>query len=78
MKTNEASVHVGDGVVVVRRDGSSAAAVANVLGSIDVDGNKLLFLDRLIHKPFESELGGYPVRGAISSILTVSTQPVPA
>ena len=71
MNTTEANVHVGDDVVVVRRDGSSAPAVANVLGSVLTESGTLLYLDRLIHKPYESELGGYIVKGAISSIIVM-------
>jgi hypothetical protein len=71
MNTSEANVHVGDGVVVVRRDGSSAPAVANVLGSVPTESGTLLYLDRLVHKPYESELGDYSVKGAISSIIMV-------
>lgn len=76
METKDANVHVGHDVVVVRRKGSSATIVANVLGRTDVDGGQALYLDRLIHKSWETELGGYGVKGAISSILTVTTQPV--
>lgn len=68
----EANVHIGDSVVVVRRKGSSTPAVANVLGSEDVGGRRLIYLDRLIHKPFENELGGYSVTGAISTIIAAS------
>jgi hypothetical protein len=78
MKTTPANVHLGDGVVVVRRHGSSASAVANILGTVQKEGIKLLFLDRLVHKPFENELGGYAIRGAISSILTVPLETVAA
>jgi hypothetical protein len=65
----EATVHIGDGVVVVRRKGQSMPAVANVLGTEDVGDQRLFYLDRLIHKPFENELGGYSVTGAISTII---------
>jgi hypothetical protein len=72
METTEANVHLGDGIVVVRRKGSSSPAIANVLGSVPGESGTSLYLDRLIHKPYESELGGYVVKGAISSILIVS------
>lgn len=75
METTEANVHLGDGIVVVRRKGSSSPAIANVLGSIPGQGGTSLYLDRLIHKPYESELGGYRVTGAISSILLVPKVP---
>lgn len=69
MVVQEANVHVGDGIVVVRRKGSSAPAVANILGSEVTEGRTHLYLDRLVHKHYENELGGYAVSGAISSIL---------
>jgi len=71
MENIEANVHLGDGIVVVRRKGSSSPAIANVLGSVPTETGTLLYLDRLIHKPYESELGGYAVEGAISSIVMV-------
>lgn len=74
METIEANVHVGDGVVVVRRKGSSSPTIANVLGSVSAESCTLLYLDRLIHKPYESELGGYAVKGAISSIVVVPNE----
>lgn len=67
----EASVHLGEGIVVVRRKGSSSPGIANVLGAVSDESGTSLYLDRLIHKPYENELGGYTVRGAISSILIV-------
>lgn len=69
--TTEANVHLGEGIVVVRRKGSSSPAIANVLGSVSTETGTLLYLDRLIHKPYENELGGYIVKGAISSIVVV-------
>lgn len=71
MEVQEANVHVGDGVIVIRRKGSSAAAVANILGTEVTEGRTRLYLDRLVHKHYENELGGYAVSGAISSILVV-------
>jgi len=72
--TTEANVHLGDGIVVVRRKGSSSPTIANVLGSVPTETGTLLYLDRLIHKPYESELGGYAIKGAISSIVVVPNQ----
>lgn len=74
METIEANVHLGEGIVVVRRKGSSSPAIANVLGSVPTETGTLLYLDRLIHKPHESELGGYAIKGAISSIVVVPNQ----
>lgn len=72
--TTEASVHLGEGIMVVRRKGSSSPAIANVLGSVATESGTLLYLDRLIHKPHESELGGYAIKGAISSIVVVPNE----
>jgi len=71
MEIQEAKVHVGDGVVVIRRKGSSVPAVAKILGSAERAGRRHLYLDRLVHKPHENELGGYPIHGAISSIMVL-------
>ena len=71
METTDASVHVSDGVVVVRRKGSSSPAIANILGSVLTEGATLLYLDRLVHKSYENELGGYTVKGAISTIVVM-------
>lgn len=71
METTEANVHLGEGIVVVRRKGSSSPAIANVLGSVPTENGTLLYLDRLVHQPHENELGGYAVKGAISSIVMV-------
>lgn len=78
MENIDANVHLGDGIVVVRRKGTSSPAIANVLGSVPTVGGTLLYLDRLIHKPYESELGGYSVKGAISSIVVVPNKMAPA
>lgn len=76
MKSSEAEVHIGDGVVVVRRTGNSVSAVAKILGTAPGEGeSRLIFLDRLIHEPFESELGPHSVSGAISTILTIRPMP---
>lgn len=76
--STEANVHLGEGIVVVRRKGSSSPAIANVLGSVPTETGTLLYLDRLIHKPYESELGGYAIKGAISSIVMVPKELIAA
>jgi hypothetical protein len=78
MENIDANVHLGDGIVVIRRKGTSSPAIANILGSVPTEGGTLLYLDRLIHKPHEGELGGYSVKGAISSIILVPNQMVRA
>lgn len=70
-ETIDANIHIGDGVVVVKRMGSSLPAVANVLGTEQTEGGQLVYLDRLVHRAYERELGGFPVCGAISSIFVV-------
>jgi hypothetical protein len=60
------SVTLGEGVVVVRRDGSQAAVVAGVLGT-DQDANgevKVAWLDRVIHRPSD-EFDGWKATGAV-------------
>lgn len=76
--STEANVHLGEGIVVVRRKGSSSPAIANVLGSVPTETGTLLYLDRLIHKPYESELGGYAIKRAISSIVIVPNELIAA
>jgi hypothetical protein len=76
--STEANVHLGEGIVVVRRKGSSSPAIANVLGSVPTETGTLLYLDRLIHKPYESELGGYAIKGAISSIVMMPNELIAA
>ena len=61
----------GDGIVIVRRKGSSSPAIANVLDSVPDRGRYDSPPRPVIHKPSESELGGYAVRAAISTILTI-------
>jgi hypothetical protein len=69
-EVSEVDVTVGDGVVIVKRKGSTGTAVANILGSEEVDNTKRIYVDRLIHKPYESTMGAFNVSGAISTILT--------
>lgn len=71
METIEASVHIGDGVVVVRRKGSSMPTIAKVIGIVEEIDCRTIYLDRLVHKHWENRLESYPVKGAISSIITV-------
>lgn len=62
-----ADVNLGDGIVVIRRRSSSEVTIAQVLG-IDDDGQRL-YLDRLVHAPWEQSIGGWKCSGAISTIL---------
>lgn len=70
-KSEQITVTIGDGVVVIRRSGVSRASVANILG-MEHDSQceiKTLWLDRLIHGPNESGFIGWRVSGAVSSVL---------
>jgi hypothetical protein len=77
MSASEAEVLIAEDVVVVRRKGNSVSAVANILGVEPSDcGRRVIYLDRLIHQPFEGKLGSYEVSGAISTIITVMPAPL--
>lgn len=67
----EVYVSVGDGCVVIRRSGRSVVTVAQILGAdLDAAGQpRVLYLDRLVHTPYEAAFVGWTVRGAVSSIL---------
>lgn len=64
-----AEVRVGEQEVSIRRSSSSEAQVAKILGRED-DGRRL-YLDRLIHAPWEARLGTWRCEGAVSTILTL-------
>lgn len=68
----EADVKIGDGVVSIHRRGVSQVTTAKLLGvEHDAAGQPVrLWLDRMIHRPKEAEIGGWVVSGAVSSILT--------
>jgi len=74
------TVTLGEGVVVLHRSGRSAAVIANILGQdLDVNGEvKQIWLDRLVHRSYETEFVGWNVSGAISSVLTRAPLPVKA
>jgi hypothetical protein len=72
-KKPDASVGLGDGVVVVKRKGITRPVVANVLSLERSSGNNVertrVVLDRLVHKPHETDLGEWSVSGAYVSVL---------
>lgn len=72
------SVTVGDGVVTVKRKGTRAVAVANVLGSVLRDGFEVICLDRLVHQFYESSLGDWRVGGAVTTMLYRPAGPMPS
>lgn len=74
--THIAEVSIGDGIVVIKRNGVSQKIIANILGAERnaEDAINKIYLDRLIHKPIEKTLGIWNVTGAISSILYLQDQ----
>lgn len=68
--SNDAHVTLGQGVVTVKRDGSSAVVLANILGTETAGGEEKIYLDRLVHKVWEGKLGEFAASGAISTVLT--------
>jgi len=72
---SESKITVGKDVVTVKRSGSSKLIVANILGhETDAEGSLILYVDRLVHAPHESELGEYKVFGAISTCIRIPMQ----
>lgn len=71
-------VTVGEGVVTVKRKGTRAVAVANVLGSFLRDGFEVICLDRLVHQFYESSLGDWRVGGAVTTMLYRPAGPLPS
>lgn len=66
------TVSIGEGVATIKRDGSSATAVASILGRIVRDELETICLDRLVHEPYEDEFVGWRVSGAVTTLLTRS------
>ncbi|KUY85963.1 hypothetical protein WS48_17935 [Burkholderia sp. RF7-non_BP1] len=66
------SVSIGDGVVTIKRDGSSTATVAGVLGKVTKGDAEVICLDRLVHQPYETEFVGWKVSGAVTTLLSRS------
>lgn len=66
---NTTEVTLGDGVVTIKRKGTSSLIVAKILGKVVEDKTESIFLDRLVHDSHEKEMGDFEVSGAVSSIL---------
>ena len=71
LKIDNAEIELTDELVVIRRKGISRPIVANILGiDRDSEGNRIiLYLDRIVHNVGEDTLGGWKVRGAISTVM---------
>lgn len=76
----EVTVALGEGVAVLRRSGQSKRIVANVLGVERSESGEVqkVWLDRLVHRTFESEFENWSVSGAVSTVMTRKTVPTEA
>lgn len=75
-KLREVHVTIGDGTAVFRRNGQTNPVVAGILGvEKDEKGEiKKVFLDRLVHRHYETAFIGWNVSGAVSSVLVRTKQ----
>ncbi|WP_434034742.1 hypothetical protein [Cupriavidus sp. a3] len=78
MKANECSINIGEGMATIKRRGTRSTTVAQILGTIEVDGMEVICLDRLVHGISESEMDGWQVSGAVTSVLARPIGPIPA
>lgn len=73
---NPTVVKLGDSVVSVKRHGHTLA-LAQILGRTVRDGLECVYLDRLVHKDWET-FEGWTATGAISTILSrAAPEPLP-
>ena len=70
MKAQDCNIAVGEGVVTVKRRGTRGTTVASILGTVEADGVEVICLDRLVHGIQESELDGWQVAGAVTTLLS--------
>ncbi|WP_029050166.1 hypothetical protein [Cupriavidus sp. amp6] len=77
MKATECTVTLGEGVATIKRRGTRGTIVANVLGTVEAEGVQVICLDRLVHGIFESEMGGWQVSGAVTTLLARPIGPLP-
>lgn len=70
MKVENCTIAIGDGLVTVKRRGTRGTTVANILGTVEAAGIEVICLDRLVHGIFESELDGWQVGGAVTTLLS--------
>lgn len=75
----EVAVEIGEGVAVIRRKGTSRPTVAKMLkcepppsSSGGNDSIVRMVLDRLVHRPHETDFNGWRVSGAYVSVLEKS------
>jgi len=68
-----ADVRVGDAHVSIQRQSSSSAVEAGILGVEASAGVTKVYLDRLVHAPWESKIGSWACCGAVTTILSMGT-----
>ncbi|AZG17091.1 MULTISPECIES: hypothetical protein [Cupriavidus] len=78
MKANECTVTLGDGLATIKRRGTRGTSVAKILGTVEADGIEVFCLDRLVHGIFETEMDGWQVSGAVTTLLARAAGPFPA
>jgi len=78
MKANECTVTLGEGLATIKRSGTRGTTVAQVLGTVEADGVEIICLDRLVHGIFETEMDGWQVSGAVTTLLARPAGPLPA
>lgn len=67
--SGDVEVIVGEGVVTLNYRGGREITVGNILGIEGEEGNRRIYLDRLLHTPQEHAFRGWNVEGAVSTIL---------
>ena len=77
MKVDDCKVSLGDGIVTVKRKGTQRLVIANVLGTVEVDGVEVICLVRLDHNHYEKEMDGWRVAGAVTTLLSRPLGPFP-
>lgn len=77
MKANESSIALGEGVATIKRHGTRATTVANILGTLEADGIEIICLDCLVHGVLETEMGGWRVSGPVTTLLARPIGPLP-
>lgn len=78
MKANECTVMLGEGLATIKRRGTRGTTVAQILGTVEADGVEVFCLDRLVHGIFETEMDGWQVSGAVTTVLARPIGPSPA
>lgn len=70
MKAQDCNIAVGEAVVTVKRRGTRGTTVASILGTVEAEGVEVICLDRLVHGIHESEMDGWQVAGAVTTLLS--------